>query len=76
MNNFIQLDLFYDDEAYTCSCENCTSENCTKSTCACYTSIHYCKFCKTDLFKGETPCWKCGTEDPTEEPIENTAEII
>jgi hypothetical protein len=24
-----------------------------------------CKFCKTDLFEDETPCWKCGTNDPT-----------
>jgi hypothetical protein len=24
-----------------------------------------CKFCKTDLFQNETPCWKCGTDSPT-----------
>jgi hypothetical protein len=24
-----------------------------------------CKFCKTDLYEGETPCWKCGTDNPT-----------
>jgi hypothetical protein len=33
------------------------------------TSIHKleipCKVCKTQLWQGETPCWKCGTNDPT-----------
>lgn len=28
--------------------------------------INYkCKLCKTSLNVGETPCWKCGTKDPT-----------
>jgi hypothetical protein len=26
---------------------------------------HPCKCCGTGLNAGETPCWKCGTEDPT-----------
>lgn len=24
-----------------------------------------CKFCKTSLWEDETPCWKCGTDNPT-----------
>lgn len=24
-----------------------------------------CKFCKTSLWENETPCWKCGTDNPT-----------
>lgn len=25
-----------------------------------------CKFCRTSLEKGESPCWKCGTKEPTD----------
>lgn len=30
-----------------------------------YNSEYFCKVCKTSLNAGETPCWKCGTNDPT-----------
>jgi len=64
------------DEGDDCEdCSHCTKDKCVDNdwdvpTIKTYTVVNandsQCKVCKTCLNMGETPCWKCGTNDPTE----------